>query len=266
MFGIALAVVFVGLGIAAGGALGGDHGGGHTPVTICHKPGTPAEHTLVVDDDSVELTGHLGHGDTIGPCGGGETTPTDTTPTDTTPTTPTETTPTETTPTDTTPTTPTETQPPNVVTGTADVWCDLPSQTYHVTGTIDGNAADSATPATIPGSYHGWTNVTVHRGDTDFRTAVFTYGDCVAKPQGGGTVTTASTTSSSATAAVTASAVAKVAAAKKAAKAKAVKHAEQPKLTGNPKVDKCKQKENGLLVCQPGGPGTPTITVVPGQG
>lgn len=41
---------------------------GHTPVTICHKPGTPAEQTLVVDDDSVELTGHLGHGDTLGPC------------------------------------------------------------------------------------------------------------------------------------------------------------------------------------------------------
>lgn len=41
-------------------------GGGHTPVTICHKPGTPAEQTLVVDDDAVE--GHLGHGDTLGAC------------------------------------------------------------------------------------------------------------------------------------------------------------------------------------------------------
>jgi len=90
------------VGVLAATAMGGggyDHptvstqttGGGHTPVTICHKPGTPAEMTLVVDDDSVELTGHLGHGDTVGPC---ETTPTDTTPTDTTPTTPTETTPT----------------------------------------------------------------------------------------------------------------------------------------------------------------------------
>src|SRR6185295_7433297 len=68
-------------GIAAAGlfaavALGSGHGGpppttqttGHTPVTICHKPGTPAQQTLVVDDDSVELTGHLGHHDTIGPC------------------------------------------------------------------------------------------------------------------------------------------------------------------------------------------------------
>jgi hypothetical protein len=68
-------------------------GGGHTPVTICHKPGTPAEMTLVVDDDAVP--GHLGHGDYLGECqppvtttGTTETTPTDTTPTTTTPTTP----------------------------------------------------------------------------------------------------------------------------------------------------------------------------------
>lgn len=46
----------------------GNPGQGHDPVTICHKPGTPAQQTLVVDDDSVELTGHLGHGDTLGPC------------------------------------------------------------------------------------------------------------------------------------------------------------------------------------------------------
>ena len=90
------AVLALGLGAAA---LAGDHppGGGHDPVTICHKPGTPAEQTLVVDDNSTQLEGHLDHGDTIGPC------QTETTPTDTTPT---ETTPTETTPTETTPTTP----------------------------------------------------------------------------------------------------------------------------------------------------------------
>jgi hypothetical protein len=41
---------------------------GHTPVTICHKPGTPAEKTLTVDDDAVSA--HLGHGDHVGPCGG----------------------------------------------------------------------------------------------------------------------------------------------------------------------------------------------------
>lgn len=44
----------------------GGHGGGHDPVTICHKPGTPAEQTLVVDDDAVP--GHLGHGDYLGAC------------------------------------------------------------------------------------------------------------------------------------------------------------------------------------------------------
>lgn len=75
-------------------------GGPHTPVTVCHKPGTPAEQTLVVDDDAVP--GHLGHGDNLGPC------QTDTTPTDTTAT---ETTPTQTTPTETVPTVPTPTTP-----------------------------------------------------------------------------------------------------------------------------------------------------------
>jgi hypothetical protein len=40
---------------------------GHTPVTICHKPGRPAQHTIVVDDDAVPA--HLAHGDYIGPCG-----------------------------------------------------------------------------------------------------------------------------------------------------------------------------------------------------
>ena len=36
-------------------------------VTICHKPGTPAEKTLILPVSA--LQGHLGHGDTIGPCG-----------------------------------------------------------------------------------------------------------------------------------------------------------------------------------------------------
>ena len=35
-------------------------------VTICHKPGTPAEKTMVVNESG--LSGHLGHGDTIGAC------------------------------------------------------------------------------------------------------------------------------------------------------------------------------------------------------
>ena len=35
-------------------------------VTICHKRGTPAEKTIVIPFHS--LTGHFGHGDTIGAC------------------------------------------------------------------------------------------------------------------------------------------------------------------------------------------------------
>lgn len=38
------------------------------PVAICHKPGTPAEHTIVVDDDAVPA--HLRHGDYLGACSG----------------------------------------------------------------------------------------------------------------------------------------------------------------------------------------------------
>ena len=34
--------------------------------TICHKPGTPAQKTMEVPDQA--LPGHLGHGDTVGPC------------------------------------------------------------------------------------------------------------------------------------------------------------------------------------------------------
>ena len=39
------------------------------PVTICHKPGTPAQQELVVDDNAVPA--HLRHGDFLGPCSGG---------------------------------------------------------------------------------------------------------------------------------------------------------------------------------------------------
>lgn len=42
---------------------------GHTPVTICHKPGTPAQHEITVDDDSI-VQAHLAHGDYLGPCQG----------------------------------------------------------------------------------------------------------------------------------------------------------------------------------------------------
>ena len=44
------------LGILAAAALGA-----HSPVTLCHKPGTPAEHTITVDDSAVPA--HLAHGD-----------------------------------------------------------------------------------------------------------------------------------------------------------------------------------------------------------
>lgn len=40
--------------------------GGQNKVTICHKPGTPAQHTLTVAEPA--LSAHLGHGDTLGPC------------------------------------------------------------------------------------------------------------------------------------------------------------------------------------------------------
>jgi hypothetical protein len=46
-------------------------------VTICHKPGTPAEKTMEVPSQAVG--GHLGHGDTMGPCGAQTTTTSSTT-------------------------------------------------------------------------------------------------------------------------------------------------------------------------------------------
>jgi len=42
-------------------------GGGK--VMICHKPGTPAENSLMVSQSAVRA--HLAHGDTEGPCNGG---------------------------------------------------------------------------------------------------------------------------------------------------------------------------------------------------
>ena len=67
----ALAAVGLAAGLASGATqtpwvVSGSTGRGHTPVTICHKPGAPAEKTLVVDDDAVP--GHLGHGDYVGTC------------------------------------------------------------------------------------------------------------------------------------------------------------------------------------------------------
>lgn len=39
---------------------------GHVPVEVCHKPGSPAEKSLTVDESAVP--GHLGHGDYLGEC------------------------------------------------------------------------------------------------------------------------------------------------------------------------------------------------------
>jgi hypothetical protein len=47
-------------------ALASYQGEGHTPVTVCHNPGTPAQHELTFDDDGYEA--HLAHGDTEGTC------------------------------------------------------------------------------------------------------------------------------------------------------------------------------------------------------
>jgi hypothetical protein len=70
---IAALVAAAGLTAGTGAALADPPGGPHTPVTICHKPGTPAEHELVVDDDAVP--GHLGHGDFVGSCAAVTATP-----------------------------------------------------------------------------------------------------------------------------------------------------------------------------------------------
>ncbi|AXA33443.1 prepilin-type N-terminal cleavage/methylation domain-containing protein [Francisella adeliensis] len=43
-----------------------ENGNGSSEVTICHKPGTPAEKTMTLPASA--LNGHLGHGDSIGAC------------------------------------------------------------------------------------------------------------------------------------------------------------------------------------------------------
>ena len=49
-----------------------DSGVGDTDdeVTICHKPGKPSEKTLIIPESA--MSGHLGHGDTIGACASGK--------------------------------------------------------------------------------------------------------------------------------------------------------------------------------------------------
>lgn len=48
-------------------AIAADTSASNGTVTLCHKPGTPAERTLVVPTSAAP--GHMGHGDTTGACG-----------------------------------------------------------------------------------------------------------------------------------------------------------------------------------------------------
>ena len=48
-------------------AANAQYGNGHTPITFCHKPGTPAQQTLTTDAKG--WNGHSKHGDTLGECG-----------------------------------------------------------------------------------------------------------------------------------------------------------------------------------------------------
>ena len=69
-----LAMVALGLTVAAGRFFGGPNTYAKTAkkVTICHKPGTPAEKTMQVPESAV--AGHLAHGDVEGSCLTGEDT------------------------------------------------------------------------------------------------------------------------------------------------------------------------------------------------
>lgn len=67
-------------------------------------------------------------------------------------------------------------------TGDASVICVLPDGYYRVSGRIDGQAADTVAPATIPGNAKGVTQVVVTRGNTSHRTTVTTNGDCTGAP------------------------------------------------------------------------------------
>lgn len=70
----------------------------------------------------------------------------------------------------------------HVVTGAAQVICDSGSKQYVLSGTVDGQAADSVSPATLPGNTKGVSDVVVTRGDTSVRTTVTTMGDCNPTP------------------------------------------------------------------------------------
>ncbi len=74
--------------------------------------------------------------------------------------------------------TPTDCGGVHVVVGDAQVICLLPAGVYQLSGHVDGQVADTVTPATLPGNTKGVSNVVVTRGDTSVRTTVSTNGDC----------------------------------------------------------------------------------------
>ena len=68
-FGRRAVIVLGTAAIAAGGisATALAQRGDDTPVTVCHKPGTPAAHELTFDNDAL-VQAHLRHGDSRGSC------------------------------------------------------------------------------------------------------------------------------------------------------------------------------------------------------
>lgn len=247
LFSAALVCVFVGAGFAvAAYASGNPHG---DKVTICHaagRAGTTHFETLTIGHQAVYGPGghfnengttQAGHEqDYLGPCQGDET---ETEPTDTTPT---ETTPTETTPTETTPTTPTPTTPtqPRCPAGE---------------GPYDGKDGDEAEPGHNEECCPDLNNNQI----CDYKES----GGTTPALKPGPTATTAATTPQT-PAATPPAVLGKTSGTITKTKVVKVKKAKAAgKLTGNPKVDRCR-KENGLFECQ-----TSTgkkITVVPGRG
>ena len=116
-------------------------------VTICHKPGTPAEKTMEVPPSA--LHGHLRHGDRLDPCG---TTTTSTTETPTTSTTETPTTSTTETPTTTTTETPTTTTTETPTTSTTETPTTSTTETPTTTTTPTPTACTAGTMPCSPGN------------------------------------------------------------------------------------------------------------------
>ena len=132
---------------------------------------------------------------------------------------------------------------PPGVTGNPDVFCDRGAQVYRVRGTIDGQAVDSANPPTIPGNTRGFTIVVLTRGDTSFRTVVFTYGDCSLAPPVITTTPTAVTTPTTPATPASPAKPAKPAAKPKPKPKPTVKKKPKP---AKPTIHKCKPTKSGV--------------------